>query len=175
LRAPGTTVAPGIDAIGALTISNTITLGGTTTMELDEANATNDVLRCNGSVTYGGTLNLVNLGGPLSAGASFKLFNASSYLGTYGSINPPPPRTGPDLEHVALATSDTISVVGSPVAPQFGSVVLSGNNLVMSGSNGVPTGTYYVRASTDVSVPLTSWERIAQTRLTAAATSTSRT
>jgi len=32
-------------------------------MELDEAGATNDFLRCNQTITYGGTLNLVNLGG----------------------------------------------------------------------------------------------------------------
>ena len=129
-------------------------------MELDEANATNDVLHCNGSVTYGGTLNLVNLGGSLSAGASFKLFNASSYLGTFGSISPPTPGPGQTWNTSALNTSGTISVVGSPSVLRFTNVALSGNNLVMSGSNGVPFGTYYVRASTNVGLALASWTRI---------------
>jgi fibronectin-binding autotransporter adhesin len=157
----GAKIAPGVDAIGALTVSNTIALSGTTIIELDEANATNDVLRCIGSVTYGGTLNLVNTGGPLSAGATFKLFNASSYLGTFSSISPATPGPGQTWNTSALATSGTISVVGSPVAPRFGHVFQSGNNLVMSGSNGVPSGTYYVRTSTNVTVALTSWARIA--------------
>jgi fibronectin-binding autotransporter adhesin len=156
-----TTVAPGVDAIGALTISNTITLGGMTVMELDEANATNDFLRCNQSITYGGTLKLENLGGPLSAGATFKLFNAASYLSSFSSINPPTPGPGQTWNTSALATSGTISVVGSPVLPQFGSVAVFGSNLVMSGSNGVPSGVYYVRASTDVALPLDTWARIA--------------
>lgn len=157
----GSTIAPGLDGVGALTISNTISLSGVTIMELDEAGATNDFLRCNSSITYGGTLNLVNLGGPLSAGATFKLFNASSYLGSFASINPPTPGPGQTWNTSALATTGTISVVGSPVLPQFGNVFLSGNNLVMSGSNGVPSGIYYVRASTEVALPLDTWTRIA--------------
>ena len=95
VESAGSTIAPGVDAIGALTVSNTITLAGVTIMELDEVNATNDFLRCNQSLTYGGTLNLVNLGGPLSAGATFKLFNASSYLGSFSAIRPPPGRARP--------------------------------------------------------------------------------
>jgi len=161
IASAGSTVAPGIDAIGALTISNTISLGGSTVMELDEANATNDVLRCNGSVTYGGTLNLVNLGGSLSAGASFKLFNAASYLGTFSSINPATPGPGQTWNTSALNSSGTISVIGSPTALRFSGVSLTGNSLVMSGSNGVPFATYYVRASTDVGLALATWPRVA--------------
>jgi autotransporter-associated beta strand protein len=156
----GSAVAPGLDAIGALTISNTIALSGSTVMELDEANLTNDVLRCGGAVTYGGTLHLVNLGGPLSAGASFKLFNASGYLGTFSSINPPTPGPGQTWNTSALNTSGTISVVGSSSVLQFTSVTLQGNNLVMSGANGTPLGAYYVRASTNVGLALASWTRI---------------
>jgi fibronectin-binding autotransporter adhesin len=156
----GSTIAPGLDAIGALTVSNTIVLSGTTTMELDEANATNDVLRCNASITYGGTLNLVNLGGTLSAGASFKLFNASSYLGSFSSITPAIPGPGQTWNTSALATSGTISVVG-PNLPRFTGVTTVGSNLVMSGTNGAPLSTYYVLSTTNAALPLASWTRIA--------------
>jgi fibronectin-binding autotransporter adhesin len=156
----GSTIAPGLDAIGALTVSNTIVLSGTTIMELDEANATNDVLRCNASITYGGTLNLANLGGTLSAGASFKLFNASSYLGSFSSITPAIPGPGQTWNTSALATSGTISVVG-PNQPRFTGVTTVGGNLVMSGTNGAPLSTYYVLSTTNAALPLASWTRIA--------------
>jgi len=65
----GSTVAPGTNTIGILTVSNTITLGGTTIMDLDQNNKTNDIMFCNGGITYGGTLNLVTVTSPLTNGA----------------------------------------------------------------------------------------------------------
>jgi hypothetical protein len=118
------------------------------------------VLRCNSTLTYGGTLSLVNLGGTLSAGASFKLFNASSYLGSFSSIVPATPGPGQTWNTSALATTGTISVVG-PNQPRFTSVAALGSNLVMSGTNGAPLGTYYVRSTTNVAQPLVNWPRIA--------------
>lgn len=127
IEVAGSTIAPGVDGIGALTVSNNITLSGQTVMELDEIGATNDFLRCNGSITYGGTLNLVNLGGPLSPGASFKLFNASSYLGSFSSINPPTPGPGQTWDLTGL-NNGVIKVAGS-----------SGPRLNFSVSGGVIT------------------------------------
>jgi hypothetical protein len=82
-------------------------------MELDEVNATNDVLRSSSTITYGGTLSLVNLGGPLSGGSSFKLFNASSYLGTFSSITPSTPGPGQTWDTSALGTSGTLKVINT--------------------------------------------------------------
>jgi len=158
IASAGSTVSPGLDAIGALTVSNAVTLLGTTTMELDGANGTNNVLRSDSTITYGGTLSLTNIGGPLTNGASFKLFNASSYPGTFSSITPATPGPGQAWNTNALATTGTISVVGPA---NIGSVTVLGSNLVIGGSNGVPFGTYYMRASTNVALPLTNWSRIA--------------
>jgi fibronectin-binding autotransporter adhesin len=158
---PGATVAPGVDAIGNLTVSNAVTLSGTTIMELDEANATNDVLTSKSSITYGGTLNLVNLGGLLSGGSSFKLFNAASYSGSF-SINPPTPGPGQTWDTSQLLTSGTIKVAGGgSTGPQFGGTVVSGANVIFSGTGGVASGTYYVLATTNVALPRTSWMTIA--------------
>jgi autotransporter-associated beta strand protein len=160
----GSMVAPGVDAIGALAISNAVVLAGTTTMELDQANGTNDVLSCNSSITYGGTLNLVNLGGPLSGGATFKLFNAASYLGAFSSITPPTPGPGQTWDISALGTTGTIRVAGgggSGGAPRFTSITVSGNNVVMAGTNGVSLGNYYVLLGTNVASPRSTWPRIA--------------
>jgi fibronectin-binding autotransporter adhesin len=153
-------IAPGLDAIGALTISNAVTLSGTSIMELDEANLTNDVLRSSSTITYGGTLNLVNLGGPLTAGSSFKLFNASSYLGSFSGINPPTPGPGQTWDTSTLGTLGTLKVAAA-ASPRFGSIILSGPNLVLSGSNGVAGGTYYVLASTNLALAMSNWTRIA--------------
>lgn len=156
----GSTVSPGVDGTGALIVSNAVTLAGTTVMELDQANGTNDVLRSNSSIQYGGTLNLINLGGPLTNGSTFKLFYASSYPGTFSSINPATPGPGQTWDISALGTAGTIKVASGSV-PRFGGVSLIGTNLVMSGSNGVPSGTYYVLASTNVALPVLNWTRIA--------------
>jgi autotransporter-associated beta strand protein len=155
----GTTVSPGLDAIGALTISNTITLGGTTVMELDSANSTNDFLRCNSTITYGGTLSLVNLG-TLNPGDSFKLFSASSYLGTFANITPATPGPGLTWNTSALNTTGTISVSGTS-GPKFTGMNLQGANLILSGSNGVASQQYYVIATTNITLSRTGWTRIA--------------
>jgi len=76
-------VTPGVSPVGTLTVSNAITLSGTTVIQIDPANNTNDVLESGlSTITYGGTLSLTNLS-TLSAGNSFKIFsalNSSSYL-----------------------------------------------------------------------------------------------
>jgi autotransporter-associated beta strand protein len=156
----GSTVAPGIDAIGALTVSNAVTLAGTTEMELDPSNGTNDLLRCNSSITYGGTLNLVNLGGSLANGSSFKLFNAASYLGAFASITPSTPGPGQTWDISALGTSGTIKIA-AVAQPSFTSISLVGSSLVMRGSNGAVSSPYYVLASTNLILPRSSWTRIA--------------
>jgi autotransporter-associated beta strand protein len=165
----GSTIAPGIDAIGALSVSNAVTLSGTNVMELDEANGTNDVLRCNTTITYGGTLNLVNLGGPLTTGSTFKLFNASSYLGSFSKINPQTPGPGQTWDLSSLNTLGTIKVAsGQPI--RFGSITASGGNVVISGSNGTPSGTYYVIATTNLELRFTNWTRIATNTFTPSGT-----
>ncbi len=156
----GSIVSPGDNGIGALIVSNAVTLAGTTIMELDPANGTNDVLHSDSSIHYGGVLNLVNLGGPLAGGSSFKLFSASSYSGAFASINPATPGPGQTWDISALGSSGIVKV-GSGAAPRFNNVVLVGANLVMSGSNGPPSGTYYVVATTNLAAPLSSWTPIA--------------
>src|ERR1035437_2457541 len=111
----GSTVSPGVlgglNAVGILTVSNTIALSGTNIMELDPDNATNDVLKSGSSITYGGTLSLVDLSSPLSGGSSFKLFSASSYLGSFANITPATPGAGLAWDTSALGTTGTIKVV----------------------------------------------------------------
>jgi autotransporter-associated beta strand protein len=158
LGSPGSTIAPGIDAIGSLTVSNAVTLQGTTVMELDPANGTNDLLKCNGSIAYGGTLNLVALSA-LGGGNTFKLFNGTSYSGSFG-ITPATPGAGLAWDTSALNISGTLKVLLLPI-PRFSGISIAGTNLVLSGSNGPPSHTYYVLSSTNVAQPAATWTRIA--------------
>ena len=158
----GAIFAPG-DAVGKLTFNSTLTLsaGSTNRFELNRTLATNDVARVLGNVSYGGTLIVTNISGTLAAGDTFQLFNAATRSGSFSTIILPP--LGANLAWTnQLAASGTISVLSTAPAtpPAFNSAMLAGNNLVMSGTNGAPGGTYYVLASTNLLLPTTNWPRI---------------
>ena len=153
----GATVAPGV-AAGTLTVTNDISLSGVTLMDLHPAMNTNDLLRSiTGTITYGGTLTITNIGGLLANGASFKLFNASSYLGSFSSIQLPGLGVGQSWNTSQLNITGTISVVGSAAPPTISSVVSSGSNLTISGTGGVTNGFYSVVTSTNVAAALATW------------------
>jgi len=62
-------------------------------MKLNKASATSDNLTANGTLHYGGTLQLTNLSGTLTAGDSFQLFGSVND-GTFASILPAVPGKG---------------------------------------------------------------------------------
>jgi fibronectin-binding autotransporter adhesin len=158
----GSTISPGVGAIGVLTVNNNVVLLGTNVMELDQDNGTNDLLKTGGTVTYGGTLSLVNLGSPLTNGSSFKIFNAAGYSGSFAAIAPTTPGPGQAWNTNALATTGTISVVGT-VGPQpvhFTSISLSGSTLNISATNGVSGGQYVLLGTTNLARPLSQWTPI---------------
>ena len=163
LAAPGSTVAPGISAPGTLTVTNTIVLQGTITMEIDKTTGTNDLLRGLTNITYGGTLTIPVLSDPLGAGNSFKLFDSASYSGAFSSIVPPTPGSGLLWDTSGLASSGTLKVVSATTLPppNITSVGISGGTIVLTGGNGPAYGSYIVLASTNVTVPLANWTRLA--------------
>ena len=63
------------------------------------------------TLTYGGTLTVTNLAGTLASGQAFKLFNATTYSGSFSTFNLP--SLGPSLgwNTSTLATNGTISVI----------------------------------------------------------------
>jgi autotransporter-associated beta strand protein len=158
---PGSTVAPGL-SVGRLTVSDAINLGGTTIMELDKANGTNDLLRStNSSITYGGTLIVTNLGGSFIGGETYKLFDSAtaSYLGSFSTIQLP--SLPPGLSwNTNLSVNGTLSISGSAVLtkPTLAHISINGASVVLSGTNNTgPGGTYHVLISTNVTTPLSNW------------------
>jgi len=62
------------------------------------------------------------------------------------------PRTNLAWNTNTLATDGTLSIV---------SVAVTGGDLAVTGTNGVPDWPYYLLSSTNVTAPLFSWTRIA--------------
>lgn len=87
----GGAVSPGNGGIGKLTVNGTTTLqaGSTTVMEINKATAANDQLAVGGALNYGGTLVVTNLGGTLTGGDSFALFQAGSFNGKFTAFSLP--------------------------------------------------------------------------------------
>jgi autotransporter-associated beta strand protein len=134
----GSTLSPGAGAgaIGTLTVNGTVTadLQGTTLMEINKTNApgTNDlIVASTGTINYGGTLTVSNLGPALVAGDSFKLFNSGITSGTFAATNLPPLNTG--LAWTNILLNGTLSVVAT-VNPNPTNItaVVSGNTLTLS-------------------------------------------
>jgi len=72
---PGSTVAPGAP-LGTLTVTNNITLGGNLLVGLDRTHTPTSAKLASdlGTITYGGTLSVTNIGPALQVGNSFQLF-----------------------------------------------------------------------------------------------------
>jgi autotransporter-associated beta strand protein len=150
----GATISPGA-SVGILTVNNTITLqsGSTTLIELNKANSTNDLLRTTGGLNYSGTLSVVNLGGTLMPGDSFKLFQASSYNGSFNLFSLPSLSTGLAWDTSGL-TNGIIKVIAT-ATPQFDAIAqMNDGNFQLSGS-GAAFKNYELWAATNLNLPMT--------------------
>jgi autotransporter-associated beta strand protein len=153
--ASGAALSPGA-SVGTLTINNTLTLdAGSTTyvdVSLDGGATNSDLVTGLTGVTYGGALVVRNAGSiPLASGNVFKLFNAAAPgSGNFTSVTILPAGIGT----FNPATGElTITVAPPTIKPP----TISGGNLILSGTGGVPGGTYSWLTSTNVAAPLATW------------------
>lgn len=126
----GGTLSPG-SGVGTLTVNNSVTLqaGGTTLMELSKGQNANDQLVVSGSLTCGGTLVVTNLSGSLVAGDTFKLFQAGTITGSFGSVSLPALSAGLGWSTANLSNGVIRVVQTTPTNVVWN---LSGTNLMMS-------------------------------------------
>ncbi len=156
----GGTVSPGgAAATGTLTVAGSVTnLAGATNRFLIARGlvTSNSVLvSTSGSITYAGALVVTNSGTAYAAGDSFKLFNASSYSGSFGSIVPATPAAGLLWNTTNLAVNGTLSVLAAPAFPAtLGSITIAGTNLTISGFGGAQGGTFRVLSSPTLVYPI---------------------
>jgi len=158
---PGATISPGF-SVGALTVSNAVTLFGTTFMELNKTANTNDSIRGAASISFGGTLSMTNVSGTLSATDSFKLFAALSYSGQFTSLKPAIPALNLGWNTNTLATDGILRVANVPTPPPvINHIGVTGNDLILTVANGVPDWPCVVQSSTNIALPLTQWSGLA--------------
>src|SRR5262249_10707520 len=95
----------------------------------------------------------------LAAGDSFKLFDAASYSGAFSSVTLPPLGANLAWNTNNLNTAGIVSVVSTLPAtpPVFGSIQISGGNLIFSGTGGVASVNFALLGSTNLSTPLSNW------------------
>jgi len=139
----GGTLIPG-SSVGKMIFTNAPSLAGTVIMEISKnvATLTNDqVQAATGTLTYGGTLTVSNLGPTtLATGDRFPLFNATNYAGAFASLALPPLAPGLSWTN-KLLVDGSIEVTGVqlPAIPistiSSGSYTQNFDSLSMSGAN----------------------------------------
>jgi autotransporter-associated beta strand protein len=128
----GGVLSPG-PSIGTLTVSNSVILaaGSTSIMEINAGSLACDKVIGITTISYGGTLNVVNLGGTLAAGQSFQLFSATNYTANFAATNLPSLPTG--LQWNWNPANGTLAVAASVATnPTNITAVVSGGNLNLS-------------------------------------------
>jgi polygalacturonase len=145
---------------GTLTVSNNLSLSSATKLNFT-LGTSNSQINITGDADVSGTFNFAN-GAGFAPGAYTVLTYSNSLSGfpTLGAT----PSTG----HAYFYSLDTNTprqinfVVATPPPPIITDVRLSdGTNLVISGSNGTTNFNFFVLASTNLSLPLPSWTRVA--------------
>ncbi len=128
------TLSPG-PGIARLLVSSTVSLAGTTLMDIDKTGVvlTNDQVVASSPVTFGGILTVSATGAALAPGDTFKLFTAPSYLNAFTTMNLPTLTSNYVWDVSNLAVDGSIRVT-QPI-PRI-SVLRSGNSLQLSWSNG---------------------------------------
>ena len=114
----GSVVNPGaVNGIGTLTVSGNASLSGTLLMELNRTNTPSncDQLTINGTPTYGGTLQVTNIGDALQAGDKFQLF--STAVSGFAVNLPTTDATGYTYTWTNNLAADGSIIVGTATAP----------------------------------------------------------
>ncbi len=162
----GGTLSPGdlVTPMATLVISNSLVLGGTNAMDVNKAGSvfTADLITNVTSLTFGGTLRLALTGDTIVANDAIKLFSFGTASGSFTAFDPPTPGDGLVWDQSTLRTDGTIRVSVAPASqPGIANVMLSGGQIIITGTNGSASGNYNVLASTNVALPLSNWTSIA--------------
>ena len=97
----------------------------------------------------------------LQSGDTFNLFDWTIVGGVFNSVTLPVLLPGLTWNTNNLLADGTIRVEGTVVPPQFNPPLLSGGLLTVNGSGGAEGITYYVLATSDLGLPISSWTPLA--------------
>ncbi len=153
------TLAPGA-SVGTLSFGTNLTLTGTTIMEVSHNGSvtTNDTVLCGGLLTFGGALVITNIGpDALTNGDVFQLFSANTFASAFTSTNLPTLAAGLQWDTSGLGTGVVKVAALNLTPPVFQSITRAGNNLLLSGSNGLAGSQYYLVTSTNLALAPSNW------------------
>jgi len=85
----------------------------------------------------------------------FRLFVATGYFGAFTNLALPPLDPGLSWEN-NLSVDGSIRVIAAS-QPGFAGLLITGTNLVFTGTNGTAGASYAVLTATDVAMPLSNW------------------
>ncbi len=153
-NATGNTVSIGSSsAIGTLQVNGNVLLSGTTVMKLNKSvSPSNDVLNATGSLNYGGTLVVTNLGSTLAPGDSFQLFNGG-VTGNFTSVVLPSLPSG--LTWNTNSLNSGLLSVNIPLL--ITNLAVSGTSLEIQGTGGGAGLPYVLLTSTNLALPVSQW------------------
>ena len=145
-------------AITNLSFENELTLQGTTEMDVIKSGGaiSGDLILGFSTLTYGGTLQLDLSGEPLVNGDEIPLFSFGSASGAFTSIIPATPGPGLLWDTSRLLTDGTLRVLGFEIE----SITIDATNVRFTGGGGAANGEFRVLSSTDLSMPVSTWEVI---------------
>jgi hypothetical protein len=142
---------------GTLTVTNSVTLNGTTQLKLNHGGSPNsDELISLFSITNGGALVVTSIGTAPQPGDTYTLFHSAtgSYVGTFSTITLPTLPGGLSWNTSNLYVNGTISLA-APLS--FSSITVSGHNIVLNAVGGTPGNHLTILTSTDLTLPLAQW------------------
>jgi fibronectin-binding autotransporter adhesin len=160
INGPVTVNAAGTLALGTgiLSVSNNVSIAGNVSVSVNDSSTPSSgmaIVTGTLSNTGTGTVSISNLGPALTSGQTFQLFSQAVSGGNSLTI------AGGGVQWANnLAANGTISVVGALPQPVINGFSLVGTNLVMSGTNGYTGGGFYVVATTNIALPLSSWKPV---------------
>ena len=131
----GGNLAPG-NSLEDLTINGELTLGGTFTAEVNTGASPNtDRVLGTSAVNYGGTLEIVNQGSPLTTSDTFQIFPAGTKNGGFTVVPANPDNdTGLAWDTTTLITDGTLRITTAVVSSPILETSQSGNTLTFSWS-----------------------------------------
>lgn len=154
------TLAPGNSGIGTLTVNNSVTFesDGAAVMEINRGSAPNADLLSATSISYGGTLTVNNIGGPLQAGDSFQLFSGA-ISGTFATVNLPALSPTTLYWDTSLLSSGTIRVLTTVAPTPVPIPSRSGSNFILQVASSQIGFNYVLQATPSLAAPIT-WTSI---------------
>jgi fibronectin-binding autotransporter adhesin len=156
----GGTIAPGSGGVGTLTLRSNLTLAADSLLCFDLGPvAASDRLVISNALALNGTLYVTNVAG-FGAGTYTLIYYGGALSGKVPTIGSMPPGFAGTINTNTSGQVKLIVQLVPSTPPTIGSITVSGDSVLISGTGGPPNGIYYVVAATNVGLTMGNWTRI---------------